>query len=253
MDIITKQLNDSIPELLEKGLNAQDIYLRTPLMLAVMTNDIKRVQQLLKLGADVSIVDHLGQNILHCAAARDNLEILNIILNTNLDINLKTTGGFKNTALCCATAKGLPVAVPVVQTLLEHGADPNIQDKKKMTALHWVVAFQEELEALKILLKFGANVNNRNNQGVTVLMSAAIKGILECVHILVLAGAEINVPAKDGFTELMCAAYYGHEEIAKYLLANGADKNAITKKGETALSIAKKKNFNTIVAVLESN
>lgn len=248
-----KKLNDTIPELLKRGLNAQDDHLRTPLILAVITNDIERVKELLKLGADVSIVDFGGNNALHRAADGNRLEILNIILDTNIDINLKTHRGYKSTALCSVSSSLFPIPLPKLQTLLEHGADPNIPDKYKMTPLHWVAAFQEDLEVLKILLKFGANVNNKDNKGVTVLMSAAIKGILECVQIVVLAGAEMNVAAKDGFTELMCAAYYGHEEIVEYLLANGADKNAIAKKGETALSIAKKKNFNTIVAILESN
>lgn len=48
----------------------------------------------------------------------------------------------------------------------------------------------------------------------------------------------------------MYAAYYGHADIVKLLLAHGADKTRVTKKGETALSIAQKKKFESVVALL---
>ena len=81
-------------------------------------------------------------------------------------------------------------------------------------------------------------------------MSAAIKGIMECVRMLVEAGAEINAATKNGYTALIFGAYYGNTEIVKYLLTQGADKNVVTKKGETALSIAEKKKFDTVIAIL---
>ena len=238
---------DNIKELLENGLNAQDNNGKTPLVLAAWQGDMKTVKELLAMGADVLITDDLGNNVLHYAARQDNLEVLNVILNTNVDINLKSEGGYEQTALFTPAEVG---NIPILRTLLERGANPDIQDKYKMTALQWALQ-HGKIEAVRTLLAFNANVNNtKNNKGVTPLMSAAIKGVMECVCMLVEAGAEINVTAKDGFTALIYAAYYGNAEIVKYLLTQGADKNAVTKKGETALSIAEKKKFDTIVAIL---
>jgi ankyrin repeat protein len=98
-------------------------------------------------------------------------------------------------------------------------------------------------------------VNTKNNKGVTPMMSVAIKGIFEFVMILVEISTEINAAinaaAKDGFTALMYGAYYGHTEIVAYLLNQDADKSTVTKKGETALSIAEKKTFGAVAALLK--
>ncbi|WP_428230049.1 ankyrin repeat domain-containing protein [Flavobacterium sp.] len=242
-------MDNIITNSLKNGLNAQDINGKTSLIWAVRTSDIKTVKELLALGADTSIVDNVGESVLHYATRQNNLEILNIILDTNVDINLKSEGAYKQTAIFTPAEAS---RIPVLKILLERGANPDIQDKYKMTPLQWA-AQQGKIEAVKTLLEFGASVNTKNHKGVTTLMSATIKGITECVQILIEAGAEINSAAKDGFTELMYAAYYGNEETLQYLLISGANKDAVSKKGETALSIAKKKNFNTIITILESS
>ncbi|AXB56577.1 ankyrin repeat domain-containing protein [Flavobacterium fluviale] len=235
-------------------LNLREKYLAslTPLMSAVLNSDINKVKQLLELGADVLAVNDydFGNGILYYAARQDNLEIIKILLDTDVDINQKDRDSYKQSPIFTALTQS---GIPVLKTFLERGANPDIQDKYKMTTLHWAVTREGQIEAIKTLLKFGANVNTKNHKGITPLISAVITGIMEYIQILVLAGAEMNTAAKDGFTELMYASYYGHEEIVKYLLANDADKNAIAKKGETALSIAKKKNFDSIVVILESN
>ncbi len=63
---------------------------------------------------------------------------------------------------------------------------------------------------------------------------------------------DIDKQDNNGKTPLMLAAYYGHAEIVSYLLANGADKSVANKKGETALSIAEKKKFVAVAAILDS-
>ncbi|MDR2148161.1 MAG: ankyrin repeat domain-containing protein [Tannerella sp.] len=239
-------MNDNINELLKIGLDAQDSNGKTPLILAAWEGDLKTVKKLLALGADISVTDNLGNNVLHYAARQENLEVLNVILDTNVDVNLKSEGGYKQTALFAPAEVG---RIPILRTLLERGANPDIQDRYKMTALQWAIQ-QGKVEAVKTLLAFKANVNTKNDKGVTPLMSAATKGILECVQMLVEAGAEINATAKDGFTALMFCTYYGNTEVVKYLLKQGADKSVVGKKGETALSIAEKKKFDKVLAIL---
>lgn len=238
---------DEIKNLLKVGINALDSNGKTPLILATWQGELKIVENLIGLGADASIMDNLGENVLHYAARQDNVELLNVILDTNVDLNVKSEGGYKQTALFT------PAEVEntlILKLLLERGANLDIQDKYKMTALHWA-AQSGKIKSVKILLEFGANINTKNHKGITPLMSAVIKGVLEGVQLLIEAGAKINTTAKDGFTALMLGAYYGNTEIVKYLLQQGADKNIISKKGETAHSIAKKKNFNQVIAILK--
>jgi ankyrin repeat protein len=63
-------MDNGIKELLKSGLNAQDDNGNTPLILAAWQGDLKTVKKLLALGADVSITDNWGENVLHYGAFR---------------------------------------------------------------------------------------------------------------------------------------------------------------------------------------
>ena len=54
-------------------------------------------------------------------------------------------------------------------------------------------------------------------------MIAARSGHLEAVRVLVDAGANLDVRAKFGLSATMLAVINGHEGIARFLLASGAD------------------------------
>jgi len=240
-------MTDDIKSLLDIGLNEQDKNGKTPLILATWRGDLDTVKFLLDSGADVNIVDNLGENVVHYAARQKNTEVLLTILNTSADKNLKSASGYKQTALFTPAMVG---NIPILTILLENGVNPNIYDKGKFTPLQWAVQ-QGQVESIKVLLKYKADVNTKSSKGITPLISASIKGILESVSLLVDAGAEVDAMAKNGYTALMYGAYYGHVDIVKYLLSKGANKNILSTKDETALSIAQKKKFDEVVSILE--
>lgn len=57
------------------------------------------------------------------AAKQGNLEVLDAILNTNIDVNQKSEDGYKQTALFTLAEVGW---ISTVRMLLEHSADPDI-------------------------------------------------------------------------------------------------------------------------------
>ena len=61
----------------------------------------------------------------------------------------------------------------------------------------------------------------------------AIRGDLEACRILVEAGSEVNVPGEHGFTPLHEAVSQGHPEVVKLLLKYGADPALETTLGST--------------------
>ena len=79
-----------------------------------------------------------------------------------------------------------------------------------------------QTEKVKTLLEAGANVNAKNNYGVTALMSAVGKGQTETVQALLDAGADVNDKTEMGVTVLMVAVMNGHTEIAELLKQAGA-------------------------------
>ena len=68
------------------------------------------------------------------------------------------------------------------------------------------------------LVNKGADVNARDDDGVTPLMDAARTGQLEAARTLVAAGADINAAAEDGDTAMTLATLNEKEEIIQYLL-----------------------------------
>ena len=115
---------------------------------------------------------------------------------------------------------------------LKHGANPNAQKYRK-TAL-MTAAYNNNPEAVKILLDAGADVNARAPDGDTVLIVAASNNRNpQVMKILLEAGAEVNALGEGGMTALMWASH--NPETIKVLLDGGADVNIHNKNGRTAL------------------
>ena len=98
----------------------------------------------------------------------------------------------------------------------------------------------------------GANVNAKNNNGMTALMFSAAKGNTESAGVLIKYGADVNANNNYGMTALMFTASNGHPEIAELLLKHGANVNAKDNDGDTALSMAEVNSCFDVAKVLRS-
>jgi ankyrin repeat protein len=126
-----------------------------------------------------------------------------------------------------------------VRALLKQGADVNTAQGDGMTALHWA-AQKGDVDLAKTLLYAGANVKAATRVGgYTPLLVASRNGNADMIQALVSGGADPNSATMNGTTALMFAAQAGYPDAAAALIARGADVNAKEKvKGETALMIA---------------
>uniref|UniRef100_A0A2C9KIL6 Uncharacterized protein n=1 Tax=Biomphalaria glabrata TaxID=6526 RepID=A0A2C9KIL6_BIOGL len=87
----------------------------------------------------------------------------------------------------------------------------------------------------------------------TALMLASKLGNLQTVRVLLKFNADINIQDSEGLTALMFASQKGHFEIAEFLLQSGADFQLENCEGETVLALAFKNGHLNIINILKDH
>src|SRR5262245_4501585 len=93
-----------------------------------------------------------------------------------------------------------------------------------------------DLGALRALLDEGTSPNTPDSPGVTPLMNASAVSSIDAMKLLIDRGADVNAQNAFGSTALMWSA--SDPAKARLLLDHGADVNKTTKIGRNALMIA---------------
>lgn len=123
-------------------------------------NDVKEAVETYDCDINKSY-DKVGYPLIyHCRA--QNADIVNYLLTHGADPNIEDNG---KTPLIIASLKD---RADIVTMLIEHGADVNAIDGFGRTALSWAVVGNSR-EAARILISNGANVNIRDNRKLTPL------------------------------------------------------------------------------------
>jgi len=116
-----------------------------------------------------------------------------------------------------------------------------------------LAAYLGQKSVTEYLIENGANVNAiaKNATGFTALTGAVANNHVEISKILVKRGANVNHRYEDGVSPLMEACLNGNLELVNFLLENGADPSAKTKDEKTPLVFAKEKNHGEVVEALK--
>jgi ankyrin repeat protein len=192
--------------LLEHGsnVNGQDWYGRSPLWEAVNVRNLYVHNATFKNGIDRGPV----------------LELIRALLDAGADVNARTreTPPFRNflleitgslewvdfTGQTPFLTAALAGDVTVMKLLLEHGANPHIDTYHGTSPLmaaagvNWVLAQtwtegpDQLLEAVKLCMDLGMDVNQANSMGITAVEGAANRGSDDIVRFLVAHGADLG-------------------------------------------------------------
>lgn len=214
---------DTTSLLIEAGadVNAANQLGATSLWLAALNGSDALVGRLLESGANPNASLKMGETPLMVAARSGNAESVELLLEHGADVNtIESERG--QTALMWAVAQQ---HANVVRVLIEN--DANLHARSEV----W---YQLENTA--------GNTNPSGNfrmahGGSTPLLFVARNGDVETARVLVNAGANVQDIDASGTSVLVLAAHSGHGELGIFLLERGADPNA-AEAGYTALHAA---------------
>ena len=117
-----------------------------------------------------------GWTLLHFAIGQNDYIVAETLLQFGLDVDLATSG-MQRTALHEAS---LGNKAKLVGLLVEWGADPNLVDSDRNTAIHFAVDYGYE-DIVKLILKSStpANLNIRNIMNMTTFNTCRNPDIFE--------------------------------------------------------------------------
>ncbi|XP_067653193.1 ankyrin-3-like [Haliotis asinina] len=222
----------------------------TPLMLAVKYHPRDVFQLLLESGADPSLVNRDGDNVLHLACVRGDEEIVKQILKLHA-LNINCRGSKGRTPLLLAAEYN---TCNVFELLMESGADPSAVTNDGDNILHMACEGNSE-EIVKHVLKLHSlDINCRGYKGRTPLLVAAVYSTYDVFKLLLESGANLSVADSDGNSILHFALMGEDEKILKHILKlHVVDINCRGSKGMTPLLLAARQNtFGVFQLLLES-
>lgn len=135
---------------------------------------------------------------------------------------------------------------------IKKGADVNQTDKDGRSLLYWACLLNK-LEIAKLLIENAADVNQTDKDGKTLLSLVCLLNKPEIAKFLLENGADVNQVDKDGNTLLFWACVTNKLEIAKLLIENGADVNQTNRDGYSLLANAASSGNQEVVEFLLAN
>ncbi|MBN3284169.1 TNKS2 protein, partial [Polyodon spathula] len=223
-----------VTELLVKHgacVNAVDLWQFTSLHEAASKNRVEVCSLLLSYGADPTLLNCHNKSALDLAptaqlkerlayefkghtllqASRET-DVPRIKKHLTLDIVNFKHPQTHETALHCAASSPYPKRKQVCELLLRKGANVNEKTKDFLTPLH-MASEKSHNDVVEVLVKHEAKVNALDHLGQTALHRAAHCGHLQTIRLLLSAGCDPLIVSLQGFS----ASQMGNENVQQVL------------------------------------
>ena len=252
-------------------INEVDADNTSPLVVSILNKRYTYAKFLLDRGADPNIADARGRAALYAAIDMRNedysalpnhkdtdltpsIDLIQALLDHGANPNAVLTRAIAgrsgmdagDTTLGAGATPFMRAAragdVPTMQALLKKKADPNLTTKDGTNAMQFAAGVgyrdkgtkgteAEALEALKLALSLGMDINRENNRGETALHGAASRGADTIVEYLIQHSAKLNASTKQGMTPLDYAL--GKNVVAQLPVPHDSTVELIRKSGGT--------------------
>jgi len=210
-----KELSDDEKETLLKDLITQ--------------RKLDEVKALLDSGVDVNIIISSSDSLLMTACSYSNSDMVKLLLTYNPNINYQDEYGNNALNLAIDNMEHYKEMIPL---LLEAGADPNSKAGAGRIA-------QKNSTVLSKMTSLTLNNKSEEEE-------------YQIVEMFLSYGADPNIAHKTaGSIPLMAAAYKGDMRLVKLFLEYGVDPNLKDNQGRTALDMAKKKQQQGVIDLLQ--
>ncbi|XP_051938387.1 unconventional myosin-XVI [Hippocampus zosterae] len=208
---------------------------------AIIRYDDKEVLRLLKEGADPKTPISSGGSLLHLCARHNNVLAAEVLLERGLNVNLQDEDLWTALHVACACDHA-----DMVLLLLLGGVNVLLQDVDGNVPLDYASEGTESRYILqKHLEENGVDVSSMHS-----MRTQRPNGMLSDIRQLVAAGADLNQPNDEGVTLLHIACASGYRDVATVLLENGADPHPVAHNFWTPLHLAAKYGQTSIVSQL---
>ncbi|XP_046547545.1 serine/threonine-protein phosphatase 6 regulatory ankyrin repeat subunit A-like, partial [Haliotis rubra] len=230
-------------------INSRGQYGRTSVMLAAEKGHSAVFDSLVREGADVSLVDDDGDNILHVACIEGHVDVVKYVLSQKVaDINSR--GQYGRNPVMLAAEKGHRA---VFDLLVREGADVSLLNDNRNNILH-EACIGGHVDMVKYVLSQKVpDINSRGQYGRTPVMMAAEMGHREVFDLLVREGADVSLLNDNRNNILHEACIGGHVDMVKYVLSQKvADINSRGQFGRTPVMKAAKRGHREVFELLVS-
>ncbi|XP_059892389.1 poly [ADP-ribose] polymerase tankyrase-2-like isoform X2 [Gadus macrocephalus] len=222
-------------------VNAMDLWQFTPLHEAASKNRVEVCSLLLSYGADPTFLNCHNKSSVELAPTTQLKEQLayefkgHLLLRASREADLTRvkkhltgeTVAFRHpftqeTALHCASVAPYPKRRQVCELLLRKGADVNEKTKERLTPLH-LASEKSHNDVIELLVKHEAKVNAVDCLGQTALHRAAQCGHLQTCRLLLGSGGDPRLPSLQGLAPVQLAHHAVRELLQEGALMGNSD------------------------------
>ncbi|KAG6363000.1 hypothetical protein INS49_008095 [Diaporthe citri] len=195
--------------------------------------------------------DDDGRLPIHWAASANQLDITQLLAeHKGFDVDVQDEIGW-TPLMIAASVKD---SERLVEFLLSKGADPNEKNNTGQTVVHFV-ASKNNIDIARRLFENQppASARIRDKRGQYALHRAAAIGSVPMINLLIKNKSPLNATDSDGQTALHHAVAEGHGDAAVALLKAGAETDKQDLEGKLALDLAPDKEVRKYIERMAEN